>query len=447
MLGAYPSSVSWIQFQAMGSGAAVAPYTRDEEIGLRRTLSLTDAPSQMSTREVAEWSEINDRTFFNYPAAGCSQLQKDFTSNLDAANQKYTSSKQFEGLYQDMASTLGVSRDKLNFKTAHVYLDDYVVGQANKRQVPVFPEQALEDQRIKDYYKTFEYEGQLGSSNSVARVVSHSFLNYVLTTMYGKVQSLKQNIDNSHYQNLKYSQFVGNENLLAASNRMLGADPQGPPKFGDNLRFELYESQGQYYVKTTQNGSPVRFAGTSDGVLSFEAFSNFVYQQLYFGNVDRYCSGEEDPTKNAYPVYSTYEEYLKAKNSEFSVVKAAQKPVTVAKAQTAPKQTTNKDDGWYEQGFVEVEQKKSAPRVVEVVEPTYVAQPRPAPQRAYYERRPEYVHQQRAPVYTQQYQAAAPAYSQPRQAAAPVSQPASFSKMVETSDYVFPTAVQHKPEK
>ena len=302
-----------------------------------------------------------------------------------------------------MASTLGVSKDKLNFKTAHLYLDDYVVGQANGRQVPAFPEQALEDQRIKNYHKTFEYEGELGSSNSIARVVSHSFLNYVLTKMYGKVQSLKQNNDNSHYQNLKYSQFVGNENLLVASNRMLGVDPQGPPKFGDNLRFELYESQGQYYVKTTEYGSPVCFAGTSDGVLSFEAFSNFVYQQLYFGNVDKYCSGEEDPTKNAYPVYSTYEEYLKAKNADFNVVKTAQKTATATTAQTTPKQTTkkSKDDGWYEQGFVEVEQKKSEPRVVEVVEPTYIAQPRRVPQRTYYEPRSEYVYQQRAPVYAQ----------------------------------------------
>ena len=265
----------------------------------------------MSTREVSEWSEIDDRTFFNYPSVDCSQLQKDFTTNLDAANQKYTTNKQFEGLYEDMASTLSISKDKLNFKTAHLYLDDYVVGQANKREVPAFPEQVLEDQRIKNYYKTFEYEGEYGNSNSVARVVSHNFLNYVLTTMYGKVQSLKRNIDNSHYQNLKYSQFVGNENLLVASNRMLGVDPQDPPKFGDNLRFELYDSQGQYYVKTTENGNPVRFAGTNDGVLSFEAFSNFVYQQLYFGNVENYWRDEEDPTKNAYPVYSTYEEYLK----------------------------------------------------------------------------------------------------------------------------------------
>lgn len=307
----------------MGSGTTTAPYTRQDEITLRSAVGLSDSPSQVSTREVAEWSEIEDRTFFNYPAVGCSQLQKDFTSNLDAANQKYTSNKQFEPLHEDMVNTLGVSKDKLNFKTAHLYLDDYVVGQANKRQVPAFAEQTLADQRIKNYYKTFVYEGELGNSNSVSRVVSHSFLNYVLTAMYGKVQSLKQNIDNSHYQNLKYSQFVGNENLFAASNRMLGVDPQGPPRFGDNLRFELYESQGQYYVKTTENGSPVRFAGTADGVLSFEAFSNFVYQQLYFGSVDKYCRGEEDPAKNAYPVYSTYEEYLKAKNSEFNVVAAA----------------------------------------------------------------------------------------------------------------------------
>ena len=325
MLGTYPDSVSWIQFQAMGSGTTTAPYTREEEIGVRRGLSLTDSPNQMSTREVSEWSEIDDRTFFKNPSVDCSQLQKDFTTNLDAANQKYTTNKQFEGLYEDMASTLSISKDKLNFKTAHLYLDDYVVGQANKREVPAFPEQVLEDQRIKNYYKTFEYEGEYGNSNSVARVVSHNFLNYVLTTMYGKVQSLKRNIDNSHYQNLKYSQFVGNENLLVASNRMLGVDPQDPPKFGDNLRFELYDSQGQYYVKTTENGNPVRFAGTSDGVLSFEAFSNFVYQQLYFGNVEKYCRGEEDPTKNAYPVHSTYEEYLKTKNLEFSVVETASK--------------------------------------------------------------------------------------------------------------------------
>ena len=86
------------------------------------------------------------------------------TTNLNTANQKYTTNKQFEGLYEDMASTLSISKDKLNFKTAHLYLDDYVVGQANKREVPAFPEQVLEDQRIKNYYKTFEYEGEYGKA-------------------------------------------------------------------------------------------------------------------------------------------------------------------------------------------------------------------------------------------------------------------------------------------
>lgn len=389
MLGTYPDTVANIQFQAMGSGAAASPYTKSDELSVRKAVRVPETPNPVRARDVTEWSEIDDKTFYNDPMSNCPQMQREFTSNLDAANQKYTANKKFEGLFEDM-KVLGVQQDKVNFKNAHIYLDDYVTSKANKKPVPSFPEQTVTDQRINNYHKTYLNEGKFGNGLSTSRVASHNFLNYVLTTMYGKVQSLKGNIDNSHYKNLKYSQFVGNENALVSANKMLNYDRADPPNFGDNLRFELYESQGQYYVRTTENGAPVSLAGTSDGIMTYEAFSNYLYQQLYFGDVEKYCRGEEDASKNSYPVYNNYEDYLKTKNPEFNI-KPKPQPTQTPTPTTQPTTTTtpqqNKDAGWVQQGFTEIKQKpeppkpkpepkpEPEPKVIEIYEPVYVYPP------------------------------------------------------------------------
>ena len=93
MLGAYPQSVSWIQFQSMGKGSIDNPFTRDEEADMRKSLGLSDNPSELSNREMTIWSETDGRTFFNDPLNNCPQMHRDMDKNLDATNEKYTDNR------------------------------------------------------------------------------------------------------------------------------------------------------------------------------------------------------------------------------------------------------------------------------------------------------------------------------------------------------------------
>ena len=354
MLGTYPDSISWIQYQSMG-GQTQEPFDREDEIEVRKALRLSTNPSSLSTREITIWAEIDGKTFFNDPYDNCPKMQEEFTQNLDKANAKYTANKQFDGLYNEMSKTFEVPREKINFKTAHLFLDDYTTSQANKKPVPKFDDMLPTEVRIRNYHETYLYEGKLGTSDSIARVASDSFLNYVLTAMYGKVETLNDNLKNSHYEHLKYSQFTGNENAIAAVNKILGNDPDGPPTFGSNIRFELFESNGKYYVKCTNDGNPMDIGSSNDGVMDYEEFMDYIYQRLYFGDVDKYCSGQEEASQHSYPSVSSYKPYLKSNYDEFAHVESKGRAEISRQEQSAE----TRHEGYYEQEFTEVKQKQT----------------------------------------------------------------------------------------
>ena len=391
MLGAYPDSVSWIQYSSIDSDSNAAPFAREEELEVRRALRLSTEPNRLTTREMTIWSEEEGQTFFNDPTSNCPQLQRDFDSHLDQANNKYSTNQKFDGLYEDMSETFGIPEDKLNFKTAHIYLDDYTTAKANNKPVPKFLDDGATNQQIKNYYHAYEYEGKFGGDTADARIVSNNFLNYVMTTMYGKVQVDKGNIDNDHYNHIKYSQFVGNENAMVAATKMLGITVDGDPDFASKLRFELYESQGEHYVKSTYDGKPFNLGGSSDGIMKYDDFMKNLYDRLYFGNLNSYCRGQEDISSNTFPTKSTYDEYLKSRNIEFrSAATAKAKPIqesstvqassVTAKSESTLRSAKSDQSGYVQQGFFELAQVETRPepRVVEVVEPIYVERPRAA---------------------------------------------------------------------
>jgi hypothetical protein len=458
MLGAYPDSISWIQHQLMGRGTAEVPFTRDEEKDVRRTLGLSDNPNQYSSRDMTIWSETDGRTFFNDPLNNCPQMHRDMDKNLNEANKKYTDNRRFDALYEEMEKTLGVPDNTLTFKNAHIYLDDYVTAQANNRPYPEFQEQIVADTWITNYFRRYYYEGIYGNNLDLSRVASNHFFNYVLTAIYAKYKTARGELNNGHYDHLKYAQFVGNENALIAADKLLNdnpTDPILPPRFGSNIRFELFENGDQYFVKTTIDGKPVKIKGDIDGVLPYDQFMRYLYEMLYFGDVDKYCVGQELASGREKPTFASYEEYILNQNSEL------RNQAKVIASQSG-------GNTYSEQKFVEIQQTEQPQqidvRTQEYVEPVYVQRPQGRMMYNYqgenqfeYPRRvsstrPSYPYAE-APQYTQPVQYIQPSvsYSQPSVAysppvssqsrytspyAAPIkqSQNVEFSNMVETSD-------------
>lgn len=373
MLGAYPDSVSWVEYQAIDSTSNnLAPFNREDETKVRTTMDLSTSPSSLTTRNLVVWSEEEGKSFFNDPASNCPQLQADFDTNLDTANAKYTKNQAFDDLYTDMNEGFGIEKDKLNFKTAHLYLDDYVTSKANGKTVPKLLQQETTDSKIKNYYKTYEFEGKYGTDTNDARVVANNFFNYLITSMYGKVQVDKGNLDNDHYDHLKYAQFIGNENAVVAAAKVLGIPVTSQPDFGSKLRFELYESQGEYFVQSTYDGQPISMGSSSDGIMKYDDFMNYIYKRLYFGNVNNYCRGQETISSHLYPSYDRYEDYLKSGNSEFrqTVSKAAGSETTLRSSSTSSTTSSTSNTGYIQQGFVEIEQNKETPQAIQIRQTT-----------------------------------------------------------------------------
>jgi hypothetical protein len=363
MLGAYPNSVSWVQFQNQG-GFSESPFTRDDELTIRKLLSMSNDPSKLTTREVTVWSESNGRTLFNDPLNNCPQMHKQMSENLDIANNKYTTNRRFDALYEEMEKTLGVADNTLNFKNAHLYLDDYVTSQANDRPVPQFRDQVAVDAQIQNYHRLYSYEGLYGTDFDLSRVAGNHFFTYVLTSMYGKYRTAKGELTNDHYENLKYSQFIGNENAMIGAIKLLNdqnSEPIYPPKFGSTLRFELYEQGGLYFVKVTNNGYLVNLKGDRDGVIPYEEFMNMIYKLLYFGDVDKYCIGQESANGKDRPRHEKYEEFIWGVNPDLK---------------NNFKRVDERKNQYVEQSFVELKREPEV-RVVEVVEPQVITVPSP----------------------------------------------------------------------
>lgn len=455
MLGLYPDSIGWIQYQNMGYSAAEAPFTREEETDVRKALGLPLAPNKLTTRDLTIWAENNGRTFFNDPLNNCPQMHKQMNENLDIANKKYTENKRFDALYEAMEKTLGVPDNVLNFKNAHLYLDDYVTAQANKRSFPEFDEQLAANTWISNYFRRYYYEGRYGNDLNLAKIASTDFFTYTLIAMYGKMKTIKGEITNDHYTNLKYTQFVGNENSLIAADKILNdnpSDPLLPPRFGSNLRFELFENGGKYFVRSSIEEVPLKMKGATDGVMPYEDFMNYLYSSIYYGDIDRYCQGQENPADRMKSTYANYEKYVFSQSPD---LKGQQKAVA-----------TQTDDGstFFEQKFVELGQRE-APKVVEIQEPVIVTRPSPpmgrvpsyylnefpteyqrysAARQSYSQTPPRYTRYEgaqvaAAPPTQTRYQTSQTSYAPPPQQPAPIiaAQPpvqrGEFSQMVETS--------------
>ncbi|CAI2375735.1 unnamed protein product [Moneuplotes crassus] len=321
MLGVYPDSINWIQYQHT-NGDSGAPFEKQDENKVRKTLGLSPNPSQLTTREATIWSESDGKTFFNDPLSNCPEMQNQISKNLQDAHDKYTKNRRFDALFDKMANTFGVERKEITFKSAHLYLDDFVTSQANEKPVPEFDEQFVTEQIIQNYYRKYYFEGLFGDNLDLARVASTPYFNYLLTAMYAKYKTEKGELTNDHYENLKYAQFTGNENAMIAAIKLLNrktTDPDISPKFGLTLRFELFEEAGKYFVKTTLDGKTFDLDGSPDGIMSYEDFMNLIYSKLYFGDIGNYCRGFDTLQGNDKPILSSYEEYIWNINPEMRI--------------------------------------------------------------------------------------------------------------------------------
>jgi len=93
-------------------------------------------------------------------------------------------------------------------------------------------------------------------------------------------QSQDQKIANSKYSQL-FTDEEAFKNLLRTVNGVQSLKLQT----ADNMRFEIFESTGNKYVKTTLNGEAIGFAGSKNGIVELDAFLHTIDPKVFVGVV------------------------------------------------------------------------------------------------------------------------------------------------------------------
>jgi hypothetical protein len=299
LLGIYPDSIAYLN---LNMDNAI-----QHQKAVRTTLGLQETPSSRGARSV----DVNLDEGFLYwsdPASQCPAVYNKVQSKLKAAGDSANSDYD-KKLYPELADTFKKSKDKINFSTAHLYLEDYLAAKNLGFEYPRFKNQKATENLISEYERDYYYNGLLGG-NSISRVIAHPLLDYMLVHIYGKAESDSGKLKDVELSKLKHSHFFTNEVAFAAFLKAVGYPQSASPAGGDHIRFELFKTNGKYYVRGTLNGVPLSFSEAEKGIFELDTFLKVIYPMMYFGDIKDVCTGAEDISLNVYPKCQNYQEYL-----------------------------------------------------------------------------------------------------------------------------------------
>ena len=303
-LGAYPDSVSYLEFTDGLSGQANA---KTHETNVRTSLGLSNSPSYGSKNIPVKTEE--GFMYWRDPSTQCSGVDRKVQSNLESAKRTYDG--KYRNLYSQLASKFGKSSNKFSFETTHLYLDDYEKAQQAGASYPKFPNQQSINSQIDNYERDYYYEGVLGG-NHISRVISSPVLNYLFVTTFAKSEIAQKKLNSSKFQKLKYAHFFSDDIPFASLLKTLGYSETKAPSPAETMRFELFSTNGKQYVRWTVDGEVMNIKGAQNGILDLDTFFRTIYPLLYFGSIDNVCNGIEEISANLHPLWGDYRDYLRS---------------------------------------------------------------------------------------------------------------------------------------
>jgi hypothetical protein len=149
---------------------------------------------------------------------------------------------------------------------------------------------------------------QVESANTVQKLLEDypGFNHQNLVDQYENAEHLSYNVggsrsDEVNADDVKHTHFFIDQTSFVAFLKSLGYGQASSAKTADNVRFEIFETGGKYYVRTTMGDKAVNFEGSQNGVFDLNTFLQLVYARLYLTGVQDICVGKEDTDKSIYP--------------------------------------------------------------------------------------------------------------------------------------------------
>jgi len=274
MLGVYPDSTSYLNLRMDNA--------QEHQKLVRKTLGLSENPARGSKKVPVSTDE--GFLYWSNPARMCPAIHKKVQSMISSASESVKDEYK-KNLFPHLATSFGKSKSSINFKTAHKYLDDYLVAKRTGNKYPKFPNQKSIDKLIEEYEKDYFYEGMVGG-NELSRVIATPLINYALVNTFTKSQDTKGNLRDAKIHSLKHSHFLLNEIGFVAFLKALGHPQSTAPKGSQNLRIELFEASKKHFVSISLDGKPLNFADSNHGIFELDSFLKTIYPAMYFGDVD-----------------------------------------------------------------------------------------------------------------------------------------------------------------
>ena len=247
MLGVYPQCISFLNLKMSNA--------LDHQKVVRKTLGLPENPPR-GAKSISISSD-DGFLFWTNPAQQCPGIDKKMQYHLGSAGQALGNGYS-SNLFPILASQFQKPQSKITFATAHHYLDDYVKSQRSGLEYPAFRNQASMDKLIDEYEKDYFYEGLLGG-NEVARVIATPLLNFAMIKNFGKSQVEAGALRDNSLKSLQHAHFFSNKIGFAALLKAIGYPQGSAPRGGQNIRFELFETDRKMFVRTTLDDQPLNF--------------------------------------------------------------------------------------------------------------------------------------------------------------------------------------------
>lgn len=290
MLGTNPQSVEGL---GMIQEKNIEQPLRDAHVDDTRRALYLERPHDRA-QPVYIHAGNSDGFFFKDVTSMYPGLKKDFDKNLEAASQEFEY-KFGSKLFYKLSSLMNVNRGSINFQNIAQYLDDYVSAYANGKSTAPFEFDGETLDMITEYY-TFLIKFGLLRDPALNKVIAHPFLYSLLREVLFKAQDDQEiNRWEGPCVSSKISLAFGNRLTYLAALRVLNIDKDvlWNPGWGDQLTFELFFEDGEWFVRIFNNNDLVPLT-SRNGNIPLKDFKQYVCSRLYYGDMDAVEAGHED---------------------------------------------------------------------------------------------------------------------------------------------------------
>ncbi|CAI2386731.1 unnamed protein product [Moneuplotes crassus] len=293
LLGCYPDSVNGLSLESDIEEIKSVPVTNYDVDNVRPNLNLGNPRGETAQARIHPG---------NPDALFLTQLGRTYPGQKEKIDQQlFEAKREYEQthgtrFYENFARAIHKPVGNMNFYSIHKYADDVIAAEANGEFSAVNLSDDLHNQL--DVYFGHYFGNGLFRDYALTRAFSHTYLSSMVHELQLKMQDDQTGEfrgDLAH--NAKQSVYLGNHLTLISALHLFNEVESYRVDFNDELRFQLFQKDGRYLVRSLLNDKPLRLEGVanSQGEIEWSAFRDYICSKLYFGNVDSVRDGTENP--------------------------------------------------------------------------------------------------------------------------------------------------------